>query len=426
MTKNHKDDNKKDSQEKIFPKSQEKIKSISKFKYLLIILVFFIGFIVLSLIGKHKAPEQEDEIFAKKVKTVTIGGEQTKKAVLEKSIKVASEDETRVFAEYSGRIIEENFEVGDKVKKGQILAKFSQNKSDNITIIDLEKARENLAIAEENLDDVEESTEKNYKVAKNNVELAKIALDEAETSGDENDIKTAEEKLEKAERSRDAAEALGDQEIARAEQALLESQKGLEKARAGYSKTIVRAPIDGLVIQKSINKNSYLNQGEQIASIGNLDNLFSRLELSREEIRGIQPGSGLEIQCLNNNGSIFSTVTDISPIAKSDNLRYELKIKHPKDASNNCIAVNQFVTAKLEIPNYDYNNYFLPITAVKLGQQRNIVYVIEDNTAKVREVKIGKVFGNYVEITEGLEANEIVALKGSRNLKDQDPVEMEN
>jgi multidrug efflux pump subunit AcrA (membrane-fusion protein) len=57
-------------------------------------------------------------------------------------------------------------------------------------------------------------------------------------------------------------------------------------------------------------------------------------------------------------------------------------------------------------------------TAFVGGVNSNQVYVMEKNTAKLRKVVAGRIYGDKVEIREGLNEGETVITSGQINLVD--------
>ena len=72
---------------------------------------------------------------------------------------------------------------------------------------------------------------------------------------------------------------------------------------------------------------------------------------------------------------------------------------------------NQFVNVRLQVSNDE--TLAIPDAAVQFGKNGTYVYVIRpDDTATVRDVKLGASSGSRVAVLEGLEADERVVLEG--------------
>ncbi|MBU2025465.1 biotin/lipoyl-binding protein, partial [Patescibacteria group bacterium] len=220
-----------------------------RLRWIIFILVIIVLLLVIFLRGKKQTQEAAQTQTAKNITTLRIGDESTRYALLEKTLKVTSRDEAKIYAQYSGRIQQVNFKAGDKVAAGQILASFDQSSRENTTVTDLDLARSSVQYAEDNLDSVQDSSQKDIKIAKNNVEIAKIALEKIKSDQDSTsqDIKTAEETLEQAKRQRDKTEIQAEQQEKTAKNSLDSARANLEKAAAVHGRTIITAPISGVI-----------------------------------------------------------------------------------------------------------------------------------------------------------------------------------
>ncbi|MBD3238121.1 MAG: efflux RND transporter periplasmic adaptor subunit [Candidatus Moranbacteria bacterium] len=397
-------------------------------------LVFFIagviGAIALIVFLSIEKQEQKPKSEVKKnISVVEVGQAETTNAIINKTIKVHSQDEAVVIAQHTGRIVEVDFEVGQAVKKGEILAKFDQSALENSATIELNHAGESVEIAHDSLEATEESAEKSYKSAKNEVEVAKINLERIKENGDDKDIDEAEERLEQAERNRDNAEAQGEARVEQAKSTLNQAEKGYKQALISQRNTIIRAPVDGIVTSKNLFNNQYLSSGAIIAKISTSNNLESTIYLSQDEAGALKSGDIIDVYCEGKQGyANLAKVKSVASIPDSSNLRYAVAIEYFKTmGESKCLSANRFVEAQFKLPVESLaGNFFLPISAVKVGQTKNTVFVIQDQIAQVREVKTGKVFGEYIEITQGLDQGELVALQGSKSLSHGDKVKIQN
>jgi len=403
--------------EKIFQdeeKASKDSKPVWKKKKVMIPLgVFLILAVIILARGRDKKEETAEETIPKSVSVIEILSGETKTIELEKSVKVTSQNEAKVIAEYSGRVKSVLFEVGDRVARGQRLAVFED--AEKGPSIDLDSAKDALEFAEDNLKLTKKSTDKDIKLAKNSVELAKIALENA----DDDDKSTAEENLEAAKRQKDKAEILAKQQIKTGKNSVELAQNNYDKAKIGYSKTIITAPVSGTIVRKNISQNSYLNLGSLIAVVGTSGELEARISLNKREVEELKVNNPVAVKCDNEYQNI-GYIKGISNIADPDNSRYEVAVGFK---NNNCIEVNKFITIKLLIPSScSANDCFLPLSTVNIGQNQNTVFVVEDGIAKLRKVQTGKLIGELIQIREGINEGELVVYEGSKNLRANDKV----
>src|SRR5690606_4950481 len=79
------------------------------------------------------------------------------------------------------------------------------------------------------------------------------------------------------------------------------------------------------------------------------------------------------------------------------------------------LKAGMYGTAHFDMPKQDAA-MLIPRTAFVGGVNSNQVYVMDNNTAKVRKVVAGRIFGDKVEIREGLNEGETVITSGQINL----------
>lgn len=398
-------------------------------------LYSIIGAIVLALVifaffscsKEEKQEEKEQEIIVK-VATMQIGSDQSRTAKLEKSVLFNSKQAAEVITEYTGRIKEVNFEVGDQVKKDQILAKFDQSYDTNTHRIRLDYAAKNLNIAKDNYEKTLEIAEEKLEVAKDGRKLAEVQLENAKDNYDDDKteenkqaVKVAKRNLKTAEDLEDIAEEEEQTLINSAQLSVNEASQGINEARIGYNTTIIKAPIAGQVVSKNVQVDDYKNSGLVVAQIvgeGKLEAVFS---LSRTQAQRIYQGASVELEV---GGEVFAgEVASLSSVASGDNSRFEAKVVSLENLASKANQTGK-VKIDLMVDGLYTDSYFLPLEAVNIGQRKTEVFVVEQGIAHARQVEIGELVGTQVEIVSGLMPNDEVVIENARNLREGDRVEV--
>jgi len=99
------------------------------------------------------------------------------------------------------------------------------------------------------------------------------------------------------------------------------------------------------------------------------------------------------------------------------------KLKAVFDNKDSALFPNQFVNIHLLVDT-KRNMTIIPAAAVQRGPQGTYIYVVNGNTAKVREVKAGLTDGNSIAIDSGLQAGEQVVTDGLDKLTDGSKIEV--
>lgn len=274
-----------------------------------------------------------------------------------------------VFPVVGGVVTKVNFELGDYVQKGQLLAEI--------------RSGEVAAYQKQKLDALSDlnTAEKNLQVAK---DLFSSKLNA------EKDIITAENEVKKAK-----AEMERINELFRI------------YTMSGNSSYTVLAPISGFIIQKNITIDMQLrsDRTDNIFDIAQIDNVWVLANVNETDIGKIKLGIDAETRTLSYpdkayKGNVDKIFNIIDPETKAMKVRikianagYELK---PEMAA----------TVTLRFSNNKYK-IAIPSEAVIFDKSRHYVMVFKDRAhIETREIKIYSEAGNTTYVEEGLRENE--------------------
>lgn len=387
---------------------------------------------VLSLIffGPWKFDQQKDaatqqEPLAKiaNVSVIELGKDEEKVARLEKTAVLEPEvNSADVVAEYGGRIQSVNFEIGEYVRENQILAFFDQGSDQNAPKVTYDAAQKSLDLAKDNLEKTEEMTEKSKDLAESAVKIAEIQLKQAKESDDERAEDLAEENLEIAEDQEEQANQSTQLQINSAKLQVQQAQGGLDQARIAYEKTLIKAPISGMIVSKKINQGAYLNPGQSVAQIVKEGKLQAKIYLSPDEISRVKKDDKVKITVGGNEftGEIFS----FSSIASGDNGRFEVLIKTSENLSKEANK-NAVVILELRSNEVSGSGFFAPLGAVNIGQQKNTVFIVQQDKAVLRDVETAAIIGTKIEITSGLSEGDLLVVENGKNLQEGQEVKIQ-
>lgn len=366
------------------------------------------------LFGPKNDIQNEDtgNSIVKKVKVLELKQEGINRAILEKTVQFKAIDSSEAVAEYSGRVKQTNFEIGELVSAGQVLAVFDQSDLSNSAKISFQSAQNSLELAEKNLKQTKELAEESMDLAEDAVDLAEIQLDQAKDSGNDDAVELAEENLKMAENRKDQAEISAQSQINGARIQVEQAALGLNQAQVGYEKTFIKAPIGGYIVSKNIKEEDYVVAGSSIAQIAKKGELESRVYLSQDEANRIVVGD--EVDVAFGSEMIKGRISSVSKVADQDNQRFEVVVRTVGELLT---QANQFANIKFSLRLTSQEGFFIPLEAVNIGQKKNEVFVIRNGQAEKREIETGEIIGRQIEIKEGLKENEMVVIEGNRNLQ---------
>ncbi|KKP80331.1 MAG: hypothetical protein A2271_04625 [Candidatus Moranbacteria bacterium RIFOXYA12_FULL_35_19] len=377
---------------------------------LILILGTFFAYIFFGPKNQDKQIESVQET-ASLVKVMTISQDSSKKAKLEKTVSLsAGGGQAQVISEFSGRIKAVNFEVGEKVSEGQVLAIFDQSESQNSLRVSLESVEKNYQLTKDNLEETKDLVEKNIDLANRAVKIAEIGKDQANTDDEKN---LAEQNLKIAKDQKKQAEVSAEIQINGAKIQLEQVAQALKQSKIAYEKTIIKSPISGVINSKKINPQDFLSLGQVVASVVGEGKVETVLYLNQEEIDRIKINDSVEIVIDGKNYS--GKIDSYSKIANENNGRFEVKIVSTDNISRNA---NQTAEVFLNIYLANQASFFVPLDSVNIGQTKKEVFVVRDGKAVAKNVELGKIIGTQIEILSGLENGEVLVVENSRNLQD--------
>ena len=311
-------------------------------------------------------------------------------------------------AQSEGYLMKLNFQEGDIVSTGAVLA-LIENKQNDFNAIG---ANALLSIAGNNAS----AQAPALKQVMANIDLAKLKLKQDELQVDRYkklfDSKSV-SKLEyenillALENSKATLISLNENYNLLKQQA--EQQLIIQKSQTGVNNTLqgndeIRAIMGGKIFKKLKQPGDYVRKGDVIAVIGDQNNIYAKLSIDEANISKIKLGQKALIQ-LNTNKDINynGTVTEIYPAFDEQSQSFYCKVKF-NDAMDFKISGTQ-LQANVII---GVKNNILVIPRNYLGYGNKVK--IKDKKEK-ETVETGFISNEWVEIVKGLDENSIITLE---------------
>jgi RND family efflux transporter MFP subunit len=236
------------------------------------------------------------------------------------------------------------------------------------------------------------------------------------------DLNTAQANFEKAKRDLGryenlaAGEAITKKQLEDARVAVKTAEGQLVSARQRVNKTRITAPITGEINEIYVEVGSYLGVATKLYDIVNVDRLKLTVQVGEREVLLIRKGDKVNVKAdVSSTENFPGTVTAISAQANSS-LKYDVEIE-VKNPGQNSLRAGMYGTAAFEIAD-QRDALLLPREAIVGSLQDPSVYVVENDIARLKKVKIGTITQAQVEIVEGLTASQQVVRSGQINLQD--------
>lgn len=328
-------------------------------------------------------------------------------------------DEVVISAEIEGRVVEVNFDLGDQVKEGAVLARISDEEQTYIlqqNEAQLRQALERLGLKSEKdrVTDINQTPE---------VRRARADLTEAEQRykrlrslvdqniGAQADLDAAHTRLM-------AAQASLDQVLNQTRNLIQEVERVkavVELQRKKLRDTTVRAPFTAAVKERTVTLGQYMRPNAPMFTLVKTHPLRLRLEIPERMAPWTKVGQVCEVEMEAFPERKFSgKIWRISPTVDETKRTFvaEALIGNP----DNLLKSGSYARARLTTQKVDQITV-VPARAVTYVLGTNKAFVVkEDGVIDARDVKLGDRLDQLIEITDGLRPGETVAVSGLNRL----------
>lgn len=211
------------------------------------------------------------------------------------------------------------------------------------------------------------------------------------------------------------------------QQAALQQQLDGAQARLAIvdhtkSKTIVVAPLDGVVQKQIVSTGDFVKIGDPLLQVISKQKLRAHLPLPESIASKIHPGIKVRLITPTSDKVVMSTIRELKPMIGETNRAVDVIADVTDEA-----GWQPGASVKGEIILGEHPDAVLiPEQSLVLRPAGEVVYVIQHNVAIQKIVKTGMRQDGKIEILEGLKANETIAKDGAAFLTDQAKVNIES
>jgi membrane fusion protein (multidrug efflux system) len=337
----------------------------SKTSYFLVVAIILVGAFYLDLFRQTPLVEAEQP---RRVNVLILElAPETIRDVISLPGEAGAWREVRLAAETAGRVENLLAREGDRVRQGQVLAHI------DVTALGAGVAR-----------------------AKAGYELIGHQLRRREQLFKENIISKEELDLVRAE--------------------YIQAREALRQAEIEYNRGLVKAPISGWVNNLFIEAGEFVDRGQAMLELVNIDKLKFQVQVPEMDVRFLEKGQVVQVTMDAYQGQVFQGIVDFiafkaDPATKT--FRTQVVVDNPGDTIRpGMIARVTFVRRTIE------NSVVVPLSAVIDRDGERLVYVVENGVARARAVSIGVIERDRVQITAGLAFGDRLIIAGQWAVED--------
>ena len=198
---------------------------------------------------------------------------------------------------------------------------------------------------------------------------------------------------------------------------------GTARLNLTYSKVV--APISGRLGLRPVDIGNYVATGDTtgVATITQVEPIDVAFTLPADSVTPVQKrvGAGAVLPATvldRSRTSTLGTGTFLTLDNQIDTQTGTVRAKARFDNPNGLLFPNQFVNVQLQLDTLDAA-VVVPASSIRHGPQGDFVYVIaQDDTAHIRNVKVGPALEDRTSVASGLQAGERVVTEGGDRLVD--------
>ncbi len=352
---------------------------------------------------------------------------------------------TTLSSEVAGYLAELLVDEGDRVRKGQELARLralpyrlAWEQAKATARIDRERLRElrtgtrqeDLAVADANLDRAKVAVsmaKKNYTRNRSLQQRQIISAEDFDQAHETWEASQAELKVREALQKRAQAGARVE-EIAAAEARAAASQAQAALAKDRLERTSIRAPFDGVITAKHTEVGSWVAVGSGVFDLDTYHKVWVRVAIPEAYYNRVPLGSQMSITFDSIPTSTFvGVVTQKIPRASGKSRAFPIKVE--LDNPDGQLASGMLARVVLETPHDGKKSVMVPRDALVPRGPKQVLFRVQQKdgkpVAEMLSITAGRYFGEAVEVFGDLRAGDRVVIRGNERLRPGQPLVMD-
>ena len=220
-----------------------------------------------------------------------------------------------------------------------------------------------------------------------------------------------------------------DIDLARAQ--VQQAQGAADYARTMLDATVIRSPIDGVVLERSVEKGemvSTMNLGgtgsgvqASVASLADPNDLQVELDISQNDFSRISAKQNANITADAYPDRVYKgVVAEIAPEANRQKATIQVKVKvlQPDDYLRPEMNAHvSFLSPQTGGSAASRDVLWVPRGAIIEKDGKSEVFILDDSRVRLREIQAGRTIGERVEVLDGVGPNDRVVARGAETLK---------
>jgi RND family efflux transporter MFP subunit len=235
-------------------------------------------------------------------------------------------------------------------------------------------------------------------------------------------FKTAQVNYEKAKKDYERFQALltsksiTDAQLESSKLAFQSAEAQYIVAKREYNDTKITTPISGVITSRSVDVGNYVNKAMVVANVVDISKLKVKLNVAESDVFKLKVGDKVNITTDVYPGVTFTGKIETISDKGDESHTYPVEVdfmnsrEHPLKAG---------MFGKVSFNSVSKGEKLLVPRDALLGSIKDPqVFVVENGVAKIKNIVVGSVFNNDLEVLNGLKPGEKVVVSGQNNLAD--------
>jgi Cu(I)/Ag(I) efflux system membrane fusion protein len=185
----------------------------------------------------------------------------------------------------------------------------------------------------------------------------------------------------------------------------------LSNTKSSSGRTTFVSPADGIITEMNVSEGQYVSEGDMIYKLEDLSNLWIEADLYPNEASFVNIGQEIEISIAGfETNPLIATVSFLTPEYKPNTQIIVMRAT----INNKNLDYKPGMQANVFLRHGTKKSLAVPANAVIRDSKGTYAFVqIDKNTFQPRVVKTGIESNTQIEITEGLQEGEVLAVTGA-------------
>jgi len=200
------------------------------------------------------------------------------------------------------------------------------------------------------------------------------------------------------------------------------SEIELEKLLTLKEKSAIKAPFDGVILEKNVETGDWVNQGKQLVALGSTDDTVIRVPVEESLLRFVKVGDRVPLVINAFNRETSGIISKVSPVADPRTKNVSVKVAVPP--TDDMVAN---MTATVHIPSSEPKELSLiPMDALVRFQGNDYADTVSEGNASLLPLNIVTFLGHSVGVDNpDLSPGMPVVTEGNERLRPDQPVTVE-